>query len=146
MDLIEQVLQYGVLVLEVTDERVDTVLGTLRPLASVMKNENAIGTSRRRGRPEIDVGQQFSYLLEQGFRTKDTSTMFGCSSRTIQRRMKKYELSHLNFMSVSDAHLDSLVKEITYLFPKCGEKTVNGRLRSCNIRVPHQRIRFVEES
>ena len=67
--------------------------------------------------------------------------MFGCSRRTIERRMKKYELSHLNSMSVSDAHLDSLVKEITFLFPKCGEKTVNGRLRSCNIRVPRQRIR-----
>ena len=33
LDLIEQVLQYGVLVLEVTDERVDTILGTLRHLA-----------------------------------------------------------------------------------------------------------------
>ena len=96
LDLIEQVLQYGVLVLEVTDERVDAILGTLRQLASVMKNQNAIGTSRRRGRPEIDVGEELSYLLEQGFRTKDISTMFGCSSRTIQRRMKKYELSHLN--------------------------------------------------
>ena len=128
LDLTEQVLHYGVLVLEVTDERVDTILGTLRQLAAVMKNENASGTSRRRGRPEIDIGEeQLSYLLEQGFRTKDISTMFGCSRRTIERRMKKYELSHLNSMSVSDAHLDSLVKEITYLFPKCGEKTVNGR-------------------
>ena len=113
----------------------------MRQLACVMKNESAIGTSRRRDRPEIDVGEQLSYLVEQGFRTKDTSTMFGCSSRTIQRRMKKHELSHLNFMSVSDAHLDSLVKEITYLFPKCGEKTVNRRLRSCNVRVPCCNVR-----
>ena len=142
LDLIEQVLQYGVLVFEVTDERVDTVLGTLRQLAGVMKDENATETLRRRGRPEIDVGEeQLAYLIEQGFRTKDISTMFGCSSRTIQRRMKKYELSRLNSMSISDSHLDSLVKEITYLFPKCGEKTVNGRLRSCSIRVPRQRIR-----
>lgn len=87
MDLIEQVLQYGVLVLEVTDERVNTILGSLRQLAGVIKDENAMGTSRRRGRPEIDVGEQLSYLLEQGFCTKDISTMFSCSSRTIQRRM-----------------------------------------------------------
>ena len=94
--------------------KVDTILGTLRQLASVMKNENAIGTSRRRGRPEIDVGQQFSYLLEQGFRTKDISTMFGCSSRTIQCRMKKYELFHLNSMSVMHILIPWSKKSHTY--------------------------------
>ena len=67
--------------------------------------------------------------------------MFGCSRRTIEWRMKKYELYHLKSMVVSDANLDSLVREITSLFPRCGEKTVNGRLRSCSIRVPRQRIR-----
>ena len=58
LDLVEQVLRYGVLVLEVTDKRVDTILGTLCQLAGVMKDENAIGTSRRRGHPEIDVGEE----------------------------------------------------------------------------------------
>ena len=52
--------------------------------------------------------------------------------------MNEYELSLLNSMAVSD---DSLVKEISTLCPVCGEKIVNGRLRSCNIRVPRQRIR-----
>ena len=55
--------------------------------------------------------------------------------------MQKYELSHLKSMTISDAHLDSLVVEITSLLPRSGEKTVNGRLRSCGIRVPRQRIR-----
>ena len=55
--------------------------------------------------------------------------------------MNEYELTLLNSMTVSDAHLDSLVKEITTLFPLCGEKIVNGRLRSCNIKVPRQRMR-----
>ena len=54
--------------------------------------------------------------------------------------MQKYELSHLNSMAITDAHLDSLVIEIASLLPRCGEKTVNRRLRS-GIRVPHQRIR-----
>ena len=142
LDLIEQVLQYGVMVIEVSDERFDIVIGSLRQLIVAMKDESELGTLRQRGRPEINIGEeQLAYLLEQGFRTKDISTMFGCSRRTIERRMKKYELSHLNSMAVSDAHLDSLVREITSLLPKCGEKTINGRLRSYNIRVPRQRIR-----
>ena len=117
LNLIEQVLQYGVLVVDVTDERIDTVIDTLCQLAAVMKNEDGIEMSMKRGRPEIDIGEeQLLYLLVQGFRTKDISTMFGCS-RTIECRMKKYERFHLNSMSVSDAHLDSLVREITFLFP-----------------------------
>ena len=55
--------------------------------------------------------------------------------------MKKYELYHLKSMVVSDANLDSLVREITSLFPRSGEKTINGRLRSCSIQVPRQMIR-----
>ena len=141
LDLIEQVLQYGVLVMDVADERYH-VIDTLRQLAVVMRSQSGSGSLNKRGRPEFDVGEgQLSYLVEQGFSTKDISTMFGCSIRTIERRMKKYELSHLKSMVVSDANLDSLVRETTSLFPRCGEKTINGRLRSCSIWVPRQRIR-----
>ena len=110
----------------------------MRQLAVVLSNEGASESLTRCGRPEINVGEeQLSYLLEQGFRTKDISTMFGCSQRTIERRMQKYELSHLKSMAISDAHLDSVVVEITSLLPRCGERTVNGRLRSCGSRIPH---------
>ena len=60
--------------------RFDTLIGTLRQLAVVMRSEGASESSVRHRRPEIDVGEeQLSYLLEQGFHTKDISTMFGCS-------------------------------------------------------------------
>ena len=140
VDLVEEVLQYGVLVIDASDERFDTLIGTFRQLLVVMKNNDQ--SRSLRGRPQIMVGEeQLSYLLEQGFRTKDISTIFGCCRRTIERRMQKYELSRLNSMAITDAHLDSLVMEITSMLPRCGEKTVNGRLRSCGIRVPRQRIR-----
>ena len=142
VDLLEEVLHYGVLAIDASDERFDTLIGTLRQLAVVMRSEGASESSVKRGRPEINIGEeQLSYLVEQGFRTKDISTMFRCSRRTVERRMQKYELSHLNSMAVTDTHLDSLVIEITSLLPRCGEKTVIGRLRSCGIRVPRRRIR-----
>ena len=51
----------------------------------------------RLGRPEIVISEgKLSYLVEQGFRTKDIANMFGCSRRTIERRMNRYQLSHLN--------------------------------------------------
>ena len=141
VDLLEEVIHYGVLAIDASDERFDTLIGTLRQLAVVMKSEGP-SESLRRGRPEVNIGEeQLSYLLEQGFRTKDISAMFGCSRRTIERRMQKYELYHLNSMAITDAHLDSLVVEIASLLPRCGEKTVNGRLRSCGIRIPRRKIR-----
>ena len=139
-DAIEQVFQYGMLVIDDADERY-VVIDMLRNLALLMKSGSR-GCVGKHGRPKIDIGEeQLSYLIEQGFRTKEISKIFGCSRRTVERRMNEYELSLLNSMAVSDAHLDSLVKEITTLFPLCGEKSVNGRLRSCNIRVPRQIIR-----
>ena len=95
------------LFLDITDERIDTVIGTLCQLAAVMNCESAIETSRKCGRPEIDIGEeQLSHLLEQGFRTKDIITLL----RTLECSIEKYELSHLNSMFVSDAHLDSWVR------------------------------------
>lgn len=45
-----------------------------------------------------------------------------------------------NSFNTSDNQLDAITKEIT-LFPKSGEKTVSGRLRSYNIRLPRIKVR-----
>ena len=116
-DSIEQALQYGMLVIDDTDERY-VVIDMLRNLALLMKSESR-GYVNKHGRPKLDIGEeQVSFLVEQGFRTKDISEMFGCSRRTIERRMNEYELSLLNSMAASDAHLDSLIRKITTLFPR----------------------------
>ena len=58
-------------------ELIDTLLGISHQLVGAMKNENATETLRRRSHPEIDVGEeQLSYLVEQGFPTKDIIIMF----------------------------------------------------------------------
>ena len=129
------------LVIDDADERY-VVIDMLQNLVLLMKSasRDCVHVSKH-GRPKIDIGEeQLSYLIKQGFRTKEISKIFGCSRRTVERRMNEYELSLLNSMAVSDAHLDSLVKDISTLFPVCGEKIVNGRLRSYNIGVPRQRI------
>ena len=112
----------------------------MRQFVALMRSEEVRSAC---GRPEIDIPEeQLSYLVEQNFRTNDISTMFGCSRRTIERRMKTYRISHWNTTSeIDDACLDLLVRDIAALFPQCGEKTVNGRLRSSGIRVPRLRIR-----
>ena len=41
VDLVEEVLQYGVLAIDASNEIFDTLVGTLRQLAVVMRNEGA---------------------------------------------------------------------------------------------------------
>ena len=82
-------------------------------------------------RPEVPIGEdQLQYLVEQGFKVKDTSGMFMCSKKTIERKMKKHSIVLHNYTLLSDQELDTIVQEITSLFPNCGEKTVSGRLKS----------------
>ena len=59
----------------------------------------------------------------------------------MERRIHEYGLSNHIFSEMEDSELDKMVGDIVTLFPKCGEKTVNGRLRSYGIRVQRERIR-----
>ena len=45
--------------------------------------------SRRRGRPALEIRQdQLAFLVASNFRVTDIAGLFGCSTRTIQRRMR----------------------------------------------------------
>ena len=93
-------------------------------------------TVRRQGRPEVSIGEdQLRYLVEESFRVKDISDMFECSTKTIERRMMQYGITLHNYTPLSDSELDTIVMEITSLFPRCGEKTVSG------IVIQHERVR-----
>ena len=103
--------------------------------------EGSIRINLRR-RPKLDVREdQLHYLIEQGFRIQEISHLFGCSRKTIERRMNEYQMTLFNSFNIADNQLDAIIKEITTLLPKSGEKTVSGRLRSYNIRVPRRRVR-----
>lgn len=139
LELAEQVLQYLVLLSDVTDGDLFTAVRGL--VVTMAANEDNI-TVRRKGRPEVSINEdQLQYLVEQGFRVKDISEMFRCCRRTVERKMKKHNISLRNYTPLSDSELDTVVREITSLFPKCGEKTVSGRLKSCGIMVQRERVR-----
>ena len=56
--------------------------------------------------------------------------------RTILRRAKKNPGILLSKnSSLSDTELDSIVSEITSLFPRSGEKTVSANFKSCGILI-----------
>lgn len=143
LELADRVLQYWVLVVEDTGGDVfDGILQSLRELVITISTDKETRFVRRRGRPEIVIRQeQLEYLVEHGFTASGIGAMFGCCKRTVKRKIRKYGLSLRNYSSLTDSELDAIVREITTVLPRCGEKTMSGRLRSQGIIVQRERIR-----
>ena len=96
----------------------------------------------RMGRPTLAIEeQQLRFFVENGFKVGDIALMFGCSKRTIERRLSIHQLSTHNYTVIADIELDDLVQEMSANFPRCGEKMVQGRLRAQGIHIQRQRIR-----
>lgn len=141
LDLLEQVLQC-LNVLSMEDDTVNGLYLAVRDLSVAIISDKEKRFPIKKGRPTKGIMKdQLSFLIDQGFKITDISLLFDCSRRTIERRIKDYGLIHHNYSSLSDSDLDSLVFEITSLFLYCGEKSVNGRLRSQGIIVTRDRIR-----
>ena len=92
--LCEQALQYIVLL--------DIVRNLVQSMISEREHE-----VYQRGRPRIQIEEeQLRFLVESNFRIVDIASLFGCSRRTIERRMREYGVSHSDFNNLSDAELD----------------------------------------
>ena len=143
LELVEQVLRCLSVLVEEDDTVNDMYLAVRDLLEAINEDkEKRYPVTSPRGRPSKDIMKdQLSFLIEQGFKISDISLLFDCSRRTIERRIKDYGLVLRNYSSLSDSELDDLVVEITSLFPHCGEKSVQGRLRSRGIVVKRDRVR-----
>ena len=136
LEAFEKVLRYGMMIIN-EDEARYALIDMLRSIATLIISVGSFSMSHG-GRPRLMIGEeQLTYLVEQGFHVQDIADLFDCSRKTIERRMNEYGISLLNSTTITDDHLNSCVKEIATLFSRCGENTISGRLKSCNIRVPH---------
>ena len=124
-----------------SDDIIHDLFISLREFINAVNADKEMREKRRRGRPEISIGEdQLRYLVDSGFNLNDIANLFGCSRKTIERRMKEYNI-HREFTPLTDSELDYSILEITRLFPKCGEKTVSGRLKSSRIIIQRDRVR-----
>ena len=81
------------------------------------------------------------FFVENGFKVKDIALLLRCSKRTVERRMHTYGLSSRNYTVIGDAELDEIVGGVTSVFPRCGQKVMDGRLRAQGVHVQRERIR-----
>lgn len=79
--------------------------------------------------------------MESNFRVKDIARLFSCSTRTVERRLQDLHIRLNDFTPISEDELDDLVKQITELHPRCGEKSVLGQLKSQGYRIQREKVR-----
>ena len=95
-----------------------------------------------RGRPALDIREeQLRFLLEHSFKVKDIAGMFGCCTRTIQRKMRDFGIDSNRFSDIGDLHLDELVSEIVTRLPSCGVRSVQSMLRVNGVILQRERVR-----
>ena len=102
---------------------VNEIVGVLRKVSCFLDEYVTDREARcwRLGRPRVKVDeQQLEFLVESNFRIIDITTIFDCSRRRVERRIKDLGLDR--YTSI----LDNLVRNIVVLHPQCGKSLVSA--------------------
>lgn len=104
--------------------------------------EDRLRMFRRQGRPSIVITPtQITDLLELQFTQVEIARIYGCSARTVRRRILQFQLQDaISYDSITDNDLDDVVARFVLSFQSAGLKTLEGHLRSQGYRLQCQRI------
>ena len=108
-----------------------------------MEDEMHRSHHRSRGRPKIQITEhELLNLLELRFTQVEIASLYGCSARTVRRRILSYNLQEMiEFSELSDEDLDELVAQFVNIFPCAGQKTLAGYLQTQNYHIQRWKIR-----
>ena len=97
---------------------------------------------RCRGRPKILITEhELQNLLELKFSQVEIASLYGCSARTVRRRILSFNLQEMvEFSEISDEDLDEFVIQFVNIFPCAGQKTLAGYLQTRNYHIQRWRI------
>ena len=67
-----------------------------------------------RDRPRISITEeQLCYFVEHAFKVRDIAHLFGCSKRTVERRLQEYGIvRECRYSNISDDHLSEVIGSI----------------------------------
>ena len=119
------------------------MLGLLERLCEDLRRQQAIQSlPRQRGRPKLQIHQdQLLELLQCHFTVVDIAKMFGCSPKTIYRRLDQFGLMATLHTNITDGDLDNIVQSFVLTHPTSGQRMLVGYLRSLGLRISRQRVR-----
>ena len=116
-ELTELILQYEVLILDMGSDDIQllALIDSIRHLAASMMNglsidslSNLRSDINESGLEQIDINEgRLSYFVEHAFRICDIAAIFGCSRKTVERRLARYGIAR--FTPITNKCLDGLV-------------------------------------
>lgn len=95
-----------------------------------------------RGRPFFKIPfETLEFFVENGFKVAEIGRLIGVSKRTVERRLKDYDLGiRQSYSPLTDHELEDEVKKIINDFPHVGYRTMSGLLQVKGHRVQEKRI------
>ena len=96
-----------------------------------------------RGRPFLIITKvQLQLYLQYNFTVPKIAKMLLVSQSTIKRRFQEFGISVGDtYSDISDAELDSVIRNNISRFPNCGYRRMDGLLLSQSLRITEKRIR-----
>lgn len=105
---------------------------------------NFISYKHTSGRPTILISENAIRILrKEGFSWKKIATIFGISSKTIQRRRREFNIPDDigEYTQLTNEQIDGVVRIIRQEQPFSGQIIIMGTLRSLGIKIHRQRLR-----
>ena len=93
-------------------------------------------------RRPLDICEdQVRFLVENGFKETEIAAMIGCSTHTIQIKLKEFGIKFNRFNDITNEDLDDLVKEIVTRLPACGIRSIQTLLKVNGVILQRERVR-----
>uniref|UniRef100_A0A8W8MCH0 Integrase core domain-containing protein n=1 Tax=Magallana gigas TaxID=29159 RepID=A0A8W8MCH0_MAGGI len=101
-----------------------------------------------KGRPVFKIPfETLEFFVENGFKVAEIARLIGVSKRTVERRLKDYDLGiRQSYSPLTDHELEDEVKKIINDFPHVGYRTMSGLLQVKGHRVQEKRIRHAMQN
>ena len=124
----ENILQRLIVLQPLLSVNFPGITGVIQRVRTLVVELNAVEDEAQRqarrciGRPEIVITEpELRNLLELQFTQVEISKLYGCSPRTIRRRILSFRLQQfVNFSDISDQELDTLISRFVVRFPSAG--------------------------
>ena len=95
---------------------------------------NTIFVSHKRGRPSFQIPKtSLQILINYNFSQQHITRMLGFSARTINRKLKEYDIKPKTYSNITEIELDAIVRTYIEMFPICGICRIKRLLRSQNL-------------
>ena len=94
-----------------------------------------------RDRPKLKIcREQLKFLLDANFTQKDIACLLNCSSKTISRRIKEFNLT-IQRTQITEDELDQVTLLYVQRYPNAGQKSYSAFLLDQGIYISRQKVR-----